>query len=255
MSGWGKSYHLQAMLEAAIPEFNVAPILDYKDEYRGLCKAGLATHYLVGPNETAWSVADWKAFLQANGAVDLARHNLGSEAWRETCGRIVRAARALASGTNPVLVAIDEAHIVAPQREKVPKTIEELATTGRGEGASSVWATQRLATMEKTVVTQADETIVGGLMKSQDRKQIDAEYPERIHNPQAGEIARLPEELHADDGPHALRKFTEDGSTVGSEWVYADDSGTLERRNTRGVSMDSTHYGPEGHDIPDPTYQ
>jgi len=257
MSGWGKSYHGQAIMESSIPAFDYVPILDFKDEYRGLVKSGLASHLLVGPREATWSVVDWRTFLESNGAVVLARHQLKPERWRTVCARISQAARDLAGpGNNGSLVVVDEAHFVAPQRGTVPPAIEGLATTGRGEGASSLWITQRLAKLEETVVSQADETLAGGFTSGNDRAKLDPEYPEYVHNPEhQGTIHGLPEELHADDGAVSLRKFEdEDGNTTGSEWIYSNAKGERERRDTSNMSMETTHYGPEGHPIQDPDY-
>lgn len=260
MSGWGKSYHAQGIMEASAPAFDQFVVLDYKDEYRGLVLGGLAKHFIVGPRETAWTTADWRAFLERNPKVVLARHQLPPETWREVCARIVQAVRQTAPTLdNGGLIAIDEAHFVAPQRGTVPDAIEGLATTGRGEGASSLWITQRLAKLEETVVSQADELLAGGFRSGNDRGKIDPEYPEAIHNPEATAVPALPSELQVDGENLPLRKFTEIGDdgeehTVGSEWVYSDDGGNRERRNTQGMSMETTHYGKEGHPLRDPEY-
>lgn len=259
MSGWGKSYHGQAIIEASVPDFNFVVILDYKDEYRGLVKSGYVSHFIVGPKELAWDVDDWRAFLQANPKVTLVRH-LSDSDWREVCGRIIQAARDLAGASTPTLVAIDEAHVAAPESGSYPEATANLATTGRGEGASSLWMDQRLAKLDKDVVTQADETIIGGFMRKQDRRQVEAEYPIDIHNPQKTSVPGIPEALQADDDPTApLRRFTEIGDdgeehTVGSEWAYANDKGEMARRDTSSLSMESAHYAPEGHAISDPDY-
>ncbi len=254
MSGWGKSYHAQAIMEASIPEFDYVPILDFKDEYRGLVKAGLASHFIVGPRELGWSTGTWREFLEANGAVVLARHKLTPEQWQTVAARVATAARRLAPDSRGSLVVIDEAHFIAPQRGTVPDAIEGLATTGRGEGASSLWITQRLAKLEETIVSQADETLAGGFRSSNDRAKLDPEYPEALHNPEANTVPTLPEELQADGQNIPLRKFTDGGSTVGSEWVYSNDSGDLERRDTRDMEMKTTHHGAEGNPIQDPDY-
>lgn len=254
MSGWGKSYHAQAIMENSIPAFDYAAVLDFKDEYRGLVEGGIASHLIVGPNEQRWTRETWREFFEQNGAVVLARHRLSPEQWREVSARVVGALRELARENGSALIAVDEAHFVAPQRGTVPDEIEGLATTGRGEGASSLWITQRLAKLEETIVSQADETLAGAFSSRNDRQKLDPEYPEAVHNPQADSIRGLPEELHADEGAIPLRKFEENGSTIGSEWVFADNKGNLERRNTRGMQMETTHYGAEGNPLKDPEY-
>ena len=258
MSGWGKSYHGQAILEAAISAFVSTVILDYKDEYRGLVKAGLLDFFIVGPDEAAWSVNDWRLFLQSNPTVVLARYQLGSEAWREVSAKVIEAARGHAGPGYPTLIAVDEAHVVAPERGKVPEATKNLATTGRGEGASSLWMDQRASALSKDVLTQADETIIGGFKESTDRNALSVEYPVDVHNPTLSEVGGLdsfPDLLPESDEPLPLRRFEDDdGSTVGSEWIYANDTGDVERRSTRDMQMETTHYAPEGFDIPDPVY-
>ena len=252
MSGWGKSWYAQLLFETNLPEFDLVAIFDYKDEYRGLVKADLASHYIVGDRETAWSVEDWETFFESNPKVVLARHRLKPEEWREVVAKAVQALRNLAGPDRATLAGVDEAHFVAPQSGKIPDAIEGLATTGRGEGASSIWITQRLAKLDETVGSQCDERIVGGFSGDRDRGKIDPEYPEDVHNPQARSIARLPEELRVDGENLPLRRFEEGGSTVGSEWVYSNNKGEMERRDTREMTMQTTHYGPEGHPIHDP---
>lgn len=252
MSGWGKSWYAQLLLETNLPEFDRVAVFDYKDEFRGLVKAGLATHYIVGKREQNWSVSDWETFFESNPKVVLARHRLTPEDWREVTANTVQALRNLAGPSNAALAAIDEAHFVAPQSGNIPDAIEGLATTGRGEGASSMWITQRLAKLDETVGAQCDERLVGGFTSDRDRKKIDPEYPEDVHNPQARNVPRLPEELRADGGSTPLRRFEEGGSTVGSEWVYSNNKGEMERRDTREMEMNTTHHGPEGHPIHDP---
>jgi len=162
MSGWGKSWYAQLLFETNLPEFDYVGIFDYKDEYRGLVKAGLASHYIVGERETAWSVDDWETFFESNPKVVLARHRLKPEEWRDVVADAVQALRNLAGPKHAALAGIDEAHFVAPQSGKIPDAVEGLATTGRGEGASSMWITQRLAKLDETVGSQCDERLVGG---------------------------------------------------------------------------------------------
>jgi len=115
-----------------------------------------------------------------------------------------------------------------------------------------MWITQRLAKLDETVGSQCDERIVGGFSGDRNRKKVDPEYPEDVHNSQARNVSRLPEELRVDGESIALRRFEENGSMIGSEWIYSDNSGNMERRDTREMTMQTTHYGPEGHPIHDP---
>ena len=54
------------------------------------------------------------------------------------------------------------------------------------------------------------------------------------------------------DRPQSLQKQENDhGDTIGSEWVYSDNSGERERQSTAGLAdeMASTHYGNQGKGI------
>jgi hypothetical protein len=255
-SGWGKSFKAQHVMEENIPEYRHVVVLDFKDEYRGLVKAGLADWWIAGPKERKWRESHWRAFLEQNPKVVLARHDrIDEESWREIAAAVISAARNLGD----VLVVVDEAHFVAPQRGKVPDAVRGLATTGRGEGASSVWVSQRLSEMEETVLSQCQARLLGGFESSADLSKVDAitEYPTDLHNPQVRTVRNVPEELLANShgrstGPDSLQRHEDDdGNTIGSEWIYSDNSGDRERRSTRGLAdeMVSTHFGAQGKNI------
>ncbi|MCD2202749.1 ATP-binding protein [Halobacterium sp. KA-6] len=253
-AGFGKSWYTQAWTEENAEEYDRLAVLDFKDEYRGLVKAGYAKHFIVGPREAeAFGVAEWKQFLKQNPRVVLCRH-VDAETWREEVADPVMKANRQLAGTS--LTVIDEAHFVAPQRGNVPDGVKGLATTGRGEGASSLWVTQRLTELDETVLAQMMFTILGGFTSSGDLSKIRSiiEYPVEVHNPSVDRVtAALPDELLVDGEALPLRKFTdENGDTVGSEWVYGDESGHIERKDTRNVSMDSTHYGAQGETLKAP---
>jgi len=248
-SGWGKSFKAQHVMEENIPDYDHVVVLDYKDEYRGLPKADLTSWWIAGPREMEWSASTWQEFIEENEKVVLARHErLQPDQWREMSARVVSGARR----TGDVLIVIDEAHFVAPQKKKVPEPITGLATTGRGEGASSIWVTQRLAKAEEDVASQCQARLLGGFESSADLKKVEkiTEYPVDLHNPQVRTVPHVPSELEPDgrETPESLQKHVEGDDTVGSEWIYSDNEGTRERRNTRGLAaeMTSTHYGKQG---------
>lgn len=253
-SGWGKSWYTQAWTEANTEEYDRLAVLDFKDEYRGLVKAGLAKHFIVGPREAeAFGVQEWKQFLQQNPRVVLCRHNLDEETWREDVADPVAKANRQLAGSS--LTVIDEAHFVAPQRGSVPDGVKGLATTGRGEDASSLWVTQRLTEMDETVLAQMMFTILGGFTSSGDLSKVRSiiEYTADVHNPTLDAVDTLPDALLVEGEAVPLRKFTDDaGDTVGSEWVFADESGHVERKDTRNVAMQTTHYGAQGQHLTDP---
>ncbi|MFC7193726.1 ATP-binding protein [Halosimplex aquaticum] len=254
ISGWGKSYHAQGIMEESISDYSHFIVLDFCDEYRGLVKAGLASHAIVGEVEAGLGVSGWMDVLEQNKKVVLARvESMTVDEWRQVCADVIEAGRRL----DDPLFAIDEAHFVAPQ-EKCPKPITGLATTGRGEGASALWITQRLSTLEETVIAQCQSRMLGGFNTDSDLNKIEdpLEYPVDAHNAGGHDVRGLPEDLHADDeGGISVRRWENgDGDTVGSEWLFSDDSGDMKRINTRGMDMQTTHYGSQGNPISLPTY-
>jgi len=248
-SGWGKSYVAQSYLEDNLDEFDHVVILDWKDEFRGLAKEGLVRWMGVDDAEAGLDASEWARVIEQNPKLIVARA-VDNEAWTEVVATIARAAR-MVEGS--VLVGIDEAHTVAPQSGALLKPIELLATTGRG-GVSSVWMVQRLQKLDETVISQTNARLLGGFGSKQDRKKLDVEYPVEVHNPQtSGEIRNLPTELHhPTDGAIPLQKQEEHGVVVMSEWVYSDDDGYMERRDSSEIEMMSTHYGGSDKELRHP---
>jgi hypothetical protein len=239
-SGWGKSWLTQWWTEDNLPRFDYLVVLDYKDEYRGLAKAGLAKWAGVGTHEAGLSASAWRGFLESNPKVLLAR-SVRDDQWREVCGAVARAARSL---DGDALVVVDEAHFVAQQRGGYPDAVKGLATTGRGEGVASVWVTQRLSEIDETVIAQCDTRMLGGFGSDADLKKISGVigYPTDVHDPSKQRIPSLSSSLEADDGPIPVRNF----ERPGSEWIYSTTSGDARRVNSQDLEMSSTHYGPEG---------
>jgi hypothetical protein len=254
-TGWGKSWYGQQVMAANAPEYPVFVVLDYKDEFRGLVEAGLADWFILGPTEADWSADRWRRFLAENPKVVLPRYRLEDEEWREAVAAPVRAARDLGQQAGGAFLAIDEAHIPAPQSGTLPGAIKGVATTGRGEQVSSLWMTQRAAELEETVLSQSDERVLGGFTSDADLGKVSSytNVDEALNNPTASRVPSLPDHLCVDGEALPLRRFEEHGSTVGSEWLYNNDAGDSRRIDTRhDVEELTTHYGPEGRKIHDP---
>lgn len=248
-SGWGKSWYSQAWIEANVPEYDYALVLDFKDEYRGLVKADLASHWIAGPTERdGWDVGTWRSVLEDNPGLVVARYDgLDPGGWREVCATAIAAAR---SADGSALVAVDEAHFVAPQREGYPDPIKGLATTGRGEGVASLWITQRLTELDETIVSQCQGRVLGGFGSNRDLDKVRpvCEYPVEVHDPRRDDVAGVPEDLGGPTAP-PVRKWADGDGIEGSEWVYSDTSGERRRIDTREIDMESTHYGNPGNPL------
>lgn len=239
-SGWGKSYIGQAYLEMNIREYDHAVILDFKDEFRGLVKSGLANYVGVGEREAGISVDGWRRVIKQNGAIVVDGDVHGPDTWREIVTTVATAARRV---DGRVLIGIDEAHFVAPQATKLPEPIKLLATTGRGK-VSSIWITQRLQEINEAVISQANANLLGGFGSDRDRGKLDVEYPVEVHNPEAVQVKNLPAEIHhPNEGAIPLQKTEVDGVVRSSEWIYSTDDGEMDRLDSASIDMVSEHYG------------
>jgi len=238
-SGWGKSWLTQAWTEDNLGNYEAVLLLDYKDEYRGLAKAGLSKWVAVGRQEAALGVDAWRELIQTNGRLVAAR-SVDLAEWREACERMILAARDLPV---PVLVVVDEAHFVAPEGGGYPDGIEGLATTGRGEQTSSAWVTQRLQNLDETVISQCDTRLLGGFESDRDLTKLEGVvgYGADVHDITAADPGGRW------DDPVTKHPASDGDGLAGSEWIYSDDSGDVRRVDSRDMSMQSTHYG--GSDV------
>jgi len=248
-SGWGKSWVTQQRIESNIDSFDAVVVLDYCDEYRGLAKAGLAKWLGVGQQEATLSVDGWRRLMDEHGAIVAARA-VGAATWREDVAATV--AQAAFEYDGDVLIVVDEAHFVARMRKATPKPVEELATTGRGAGVASIWVTQKIAKLDSVVSSQCDRKMLGGFIDPNDIDRVDGVtvYNGDLHNPQLDTVRGLPDELLDDDGESSTLSHTDPGS----EWIYSTRDGDYDRIDSSRLSMDSTHYGPEGSTLNKPAH-
>lgn len=252
-TNWGKSYATQYLAEQNIGEFEGLVILDYKDEYTGLVESFDVKRLTVPSGAENVSPAKWLAVLEEHRRVQLARTTATTEQFRQVAANV---ATALGRWELTAFVVIDEAHKVAPQSQ-APDPLVTLATTWHGDGYGVIWITQRWAEIETTIVAECEASLLGGFRDVNDLGRIDAvEYPPEIHQSVATRVDRptrqIPDELLVDGEPLTLRRFEDDaGHTVGSEWVYADDS-NLRRIDSRDWQLESTHYGSDRKRISHP---
>lgn len=249
-SGWGKSHTAQEKLERNIPDVDIVAVLDYDDEYRGLVKSGLCRWHPAGPEEAGKGDEFWFKQLVQNKKLVIPSYQLKRGQWRRVVANVGKAMRRIYQQTQSkykMLICIDEAHTVAPQRASYPDAIDDIATAGRGEMMSGIWITQRMAKLNNTINTQCHAVYAGGFTDDSDYEKLSVSYPNEVHNPKARNVPPLPEELQVDGQNVPLRKWEEGGSIVGSEWIYSDDHGRVRRDDRRNVDMQTTHYGNQGY--------
>jgi len=248
-SGWGKSWVAQQRIESNLDNFDSVVVLDYCDEYRGLAKAGFAKWLGVGGAEASWPQAAWSKIMSNEGRIVAARA-VDAATWREDV--VATVAEAAFCYDGDVLVVVDEAHFIARMRKTTPKPVEELATTGRGAGIASIWITQRPAKLDATVSSQCDRRMLGGFMYENDVDRVDGivPYPGKVHNTSERSARGLPEGLLDGSGDPTTLSVT----NPGSEWIYSDRSGEIDRLDSSKLSMESTHYGPEGSQLDKPSH-
>lgn len=255
-TGTGKSYTAQAVVEDNLDDYEAFVGLDYKGEFRGLVKHGLARHWIAGTKERdEFTIAHWRALLEQNPRLIIERHDLLSdEDWRTVVNRVIAAERRL---DRSALFVFEEAHTVAPQQGELLENIRWMAQTGRGAKKSAIWVTQKLSEIDKVVISMATAWMIGGFQEENDLKKLrgSLDYNVDVHKLGGQQVQGLREDLHAlDDGAVSVRVFREkdangEAKTVGSEWVYSDDEGTVERLNTREWEPEAPHYGAEGKKI------
>jgi hypothetical protein len=244
-TNWGKSYSAQAYAERNAYAVDRVVVVDYKDEFGGLVEYGLLERLTVPGGATSLERDDWAQVLRDNGNLQLARTGATDEEWRETIAIFLGA---LAERDERVFVLLDEAHRFAPQKKPYPDAFDTLSTTWHGEGMIVAWVTQRLAKLDTDIATQSQATLLGGFRDADLNKVAQTvEYPREVHKADAERVddKTLPAELLVDGEPLTLRRFADDeGNTIGSEWVYSDDT-TLRRENSQHWPMESTHYGSD----------
>jgi hypothetical protein len=262
-SGHGKSYAAQCVTELNLDDYDHVIALDREDEFRGLCSKqhgpAPCKHWMAGKRELEkFGPEAWARLIEQNGHVVIARlkSDIDAEDWREIAADVVTAGRNRVSGS--CLFVVDEAHFVAPQQGSYPDSIKGLATTGRGEGNSAMWITQRPAEIDKTVLANSTARFVGGFTNKNDLTPFEdiVEYPADVHVVGGRKVPGLPEELHADDaGAVSVRKWTEqtdegDERVTDSEWIYSDDTGKHRRlRSAEAWSPACDHVGASGKTI------
>lgn len=264
-SGWGKGYLAQILTYRNMTgdRYDAVVVLDTSNEFRGLCSEehgpAPATHWTVTDTERQkLDRNDWREMIAANRNLVLERGVAKGEDWREAAAEIIMGARL---SNLDVLVVIDEGHGVAPQQGAYPDEIHDLATDGRTEGGSatsSMWLTQRLAQIDKDVSGNCNGRFIGGFEDAGTLSSISdvLPYPKELHSSGGQEVhANLSEDLCAADGRKiSVRKWTDpdengEPQTVNSEWIYSDETGKVERKESNDYEAACDHVGASGKRI------
>lgn len=263
-SGWGKGYLAQTVAERNIrgDRFDRVVVLDTSDEFRGLCSKehgpGYAKQWTAtGTESEAFGPDEWRQLIEANEALVIGR-GVAKEDWRETVApNVILGCR---HSDDDVLIIIDEAHGVAPQRSGYPDDTRELATDGRSEGGaatSSAWLSQRPAQVDKDVIGNCNARFLGGFEDTNSLGSLDdvLPYPKDLHA-SGGQPVHISNDdlLGADGEAVSVRKWTEpdengEPQTVNSEWIYSDETGQLARKESNDYDPQCDHVGASGKRI------
>lgn len=170
-SGAGKSWTLRRLLEQSVDRVQQV-IIDPEGEFRELAEAYdhlvLDAHLL---DSGACGLAARRA-REHRVSVLLNLSELDREGQMKSVAAVLSAlVEAPREHWHPVLVAIDEAHLFAPfggqssettaVRKAAIAAVTDLMSRGRKRGLCGVLATQRLARLSKSVVSEAQNVLVG----------------------------------------------------------------------------------------------
>ena len=207
-SGAGKSQTIRRLVEEAF-EFVTVMIVDPEGEF-----AGLARH--IGA--TTITAADVAGDGLTAAAMRARKHRLALHVDLSDLAPDERITKAAAFFTgllecpredwaNTVLVAIDEAHLLAPHlaasardaetRRLGVATLTELCSRGRKRGIGSVIATQRLSKLATSVVSELHNVLIGlnvfdrDIARAADLLGLRGEEAQRLRQLQAGDFYAL----------------------------------------------------------------
>lgn len=170
-SGAGKSWTLRRLLEQSVDRVQQV-IIDPEGEFRELAEAYdhlvLDAHLL---DSAACGLAARRA-REYRISVLLNLSELDREGQMKAVAAVLSAlVEAPREHWHPVIVAIDEAHLFAPfggqssettaVRKAAIAAVTDLMSRGRKRGLCGVLATQRLARLSKSVVSEAQNVLVG----------------------------------------------------------------------------------------------
>ena len=172
-SGGGKSYMLRVLAEEVLPHMPVI-IMDWDGEFASLREK--FDIVLAGPDgevpcdiKSASMLAISLVELQVSAVIDMSE----LEVWQRReyvknflsplTGPALRKSKWPSNKGRAVMIAIDEAHALCPQKEKsvASSAVVSLQSLGRKRGLVGVLATQRLSKLNKDAAAECNNTLVG----------------------------------------------------------------------------------------------
>ncbi len=166
-SGGGKSYALRKILEQTarlVQQF----VFDTEGEFENLLEN--YGYLIINDRDSAIKIGGFDPFhlaqelLKRKSSAIFDISNLDPDSRGEFIKRFVEGMMAIDSEFwTHVIVAIDEAHLFAPQQDKSPakKVLIDLACRGRKRGYCPIFATQRLVRLNKSVVSELQTRFIG----------------------------------------------------------------------------------------------
>ena len=176
-SGAGKSYLLRKLMEQLFSHIQVICI-DPEGEFAtlrekyGFVLVGKGGETPADPRIAA-DVAEKLLELRASAVCDLYEmKSADRHAWvKRFLEAMINAPKKL---WHPVVVVVDEAHVFAPEKgagdSEAKESMIDLVTRGRKRGFCAVWATQRLAKVDKDATSSLLNRLVGGTFEDVDIK-------------------------------------------------------------------------------------
>jgi hypothetical protein len=174
-SGGGKSWLIRVLAEQAFGKVQVI-LIDPEGEFATLREK--FDYVLVGKNgetpadpRSAGLVAHRLLELRASAVCDLyeLKSHLRHQWVRLFLSAMIDAPKEL---WQPVLVIVDEAHVYCPEKDEseAAGAMIDLATRGRKRGFCAVFATQRLAKLDKDASSELQNRLIGPTFEDVNRK-------------------------------------------------------------------------------------
>lgn len=167
-SGHGKSYTARVIIEEGIKQGNTFTIIDPQDAYLNMPTFA----YINADNvKSARSLGLLLAQTNRNVVVRMKRIS-GSDQNKFLKAFLSEFRRNIQKGIQTVV--IDEAHKYAPEQEKTEakEDIRGMFQENRSDGLGIIAVTQRISRIDKTILAQADNLVIGKVTAFRDKEAV-----------------------------------------------------------------------------------